>query len=123
MIRRGALFALNHSGGKDSQAMTILLARIVPRQNLLAVHAPLGEAEWPGTIQHIEATVPDGVPLVLAPVASGKTRFSCSFCIHRVPPRIPHRGAAPSGALSPLRRARAAHRPHAVAVANPPCPN
>ena len=233
MIRRGALFALNHSGGKDSQAMTILLARIVPRQNLLAVHAPLGEVEWPGTIEHIEATIPGGVPLVLAPVASGKTlldrieergrfpsasvrwctsdfkrspierelrrylkahprfggrvvncmghradesaaraaraawtrnahnskagrewvdwlpvhalstadvfrvirdagqsphwayaagmrRLSCSFCIHRVPPRLPHRGAAPSGALSPLRRARAAHRPHAVAVANPP---
>ena len=32
MIRAGALVAVNHSGGKDSQAMTILLSRIVRRQ-------------------------------------------------------------------------------------------
>ena len=89
MIRRGALFALNHSGGKDSQAMTILLARIVPRQNLLAVHAPLGEVEWPGTIEHIEATIPGGVPLVLAPVASGKTLLD----------RIEERGRFPSASV------------------------
>ena len=30
MIRAGALVAVNHSGGKDSQAMTILLSRIAP---------------------------------------------------------------------------------------------
>ncbi len=73
MIRAGALVAVSHSGGKDSQAMTILLSRIVPRDQLLAVHAPLGEIEWPGTIEHIEATLPAGVPLIFAPVASGKT--------------------------------------------------
>ena len=53
--------------------MTILLARIVPRDQLVVVHAPLGEVEWPGTIEHIESTLPAGVPLILAPVASGKT--------------------------------------------------
>ena len=53
--------------------MTILLTRIVPRDQLLIVHAPLGEVEWPGTIEHIENTIPPGVPLILAPVASGKT--------------------------------------------------
>jgi len=73
MIRNGALVAISHSGGKDSQAMTILLSRIVPRDRLLVVHAPLGEVEWPGTIEHIEATIPPGVLLILAPVASGKT--------------------------------------------------
>ena len=73
MLRAGALVAANHSGGKDSQAMTILLARIVPLAQLVAVHAPLGEVEWPGTVEHIEATLPAGVPLVFAPVASGKT--------------------------------------------------
>ena len=73
MIRRGALVAVNHSGGKDSQAMTILLARIVPRDQLVVVHAPLGEVEWPGTIEHIENTLPAGVPLIFAHVASGKT--------------------------------------------------
>ena len=73
MIRRGALVALNHSGGKDSQAMTILLSRIVPREQAIVVHAPLGEVEWPGTIEHIEDTLPEDVPLILAPVSSGKS--------------------------------------------------
>ena len=73
LIRRGALVALNHSGGKDSQAMTILLSRIVPREQTIVVHAPLGEVEWPGTIEHFEDTLPEGVPLILAPVSSGKS--------------------------------------------------
>ena len=73
MIRRGALVAVNHSGGKDSQAMTILLSRIVPREQTIVVHAPLGEVEWPGTMAHIEATITEGVPLILAPVTSGKS--------------------------------------------------
>ena len=51
MIRAGALVAINTSGGKDSQAMTILLSRIVPRDQIVAVHAPLGEVEWPGNSQ------------------------------------------------------------------------
>ena len=73
LINRGALIAISHSGGKDSQCMTILLSRIVPRDRLLVVHAPLGEVEWPGTIEHIQDTIPDGVPFILAPVASGKS--------------------------------------------------
>ena len=86
MIRAGALVAINHSGGKDSQAMTILLSRIVPRDRLVAVHTPLGEVEWPGTIEHIEATLPKGVPLIFAPVASGKTLLE----------RVEERGLWPS---------------------------
>ena len=73
MIERGALVALNVSGGKDSQAMGLLLARIVPHDQMVAVHAPLGELEWPGTIEHIENTIPPGVPLIFAPIASGKS--------------------------------------------------
>ncbi len=73
LIDRGALMALNHSGGKDSQCMTILLSRIVPREQLLVVHAPLGEVEWPRTIEHIERTIPPDVPLIMAPVTSGKS--------------------------------------------------
>ena len=48
MIRTGALVAVNTGGGKDSPAMTILLSRIVPHAQLVAVHAPLGEVEWHG---------------------------------------------------------------------------
>ena len=73
MIRAGALVAVNTSGGKDSQSMTILLSRIVPRDQIVAVHAPLVDVEWPGTIEFIRATLPSGMPLILAPVASGKT--------------------------------------------------
>ena len=72
-IHAGALVAINTSGGKDSQAMTILLSRIVPRAQLVAIHAPLGEVEWPGTVRHVETTLPPGVPLIFAPVASGKS--------------------------------------------------
>ncbi len=86
MLRTGALVAISTSGGKDSQAMTILLSRIVPRAQLVAVHAPLGEVEWPGTIEHIEATLPEGAPLILAPVASGKTLLQ----------RVEERGLWPS---------------------------
>ena len=67
MIRAGALVVINTSGGKDSQAMTILLSRIVPRGQIVAVHAPLGEVEWPGTVEFIRATLPPGIPLILLP--------------------------------------------------------
>ena len=45
LIERGALVAVNHSGGKDSQAMMILLSRVVPREQLLVVHAPLADTD------------------------------------------------------------------------------
>ena len=86
MIRAGALVAVSTSGGKDSQAMTILLSRLVPHDRLVAVHAPLGEVEWRGTVDHIEATLPPGVPLIFAPVASGKTLLD----------RVEERGMWPS---------------------------
>lgn len=53
----GALFVINHSAGKDSQAMTIRLKEIVPPEQLLVIHADLGEVEWPGNLDHIRATV------------------------------------------------------------------
>ena len=89
MIRRGALVSISTSGGKDSQAMTILLARIVPHDQLVAVHAPLAEVDWSGTIPHIQTTLPEGVPLILAPVASGKTLLE----------RVEERGKWPSSSI------------------------
>ncbi len=66
MIDRGGLVAINHSGGKDSQAMTIRLVEAgFPRDQLLIVHATLGDVEWPGTISHIRKTT-FGLPLVIA---------------------------------------------------------
>ena len=89
MIHRGALVAVSHSGGKDSQCMTILLSRIVPPERFVFVHAPLGEVEWPGTIEHIEHTIPRGAPLILAHTASGKSLLE----------RIEERGRFPSAGI------------------------
>lgn len=54
LIKRGALFFSNHSGGKDSQAMFAYLRTIVPKDQLIIIHAHLPEVEWEGTIEHIE---------------------------------------------------------------------
>lgn len=56
LIARGALFVVNHSGGKDSQAMYLVLRDLVPREQLAIVHADLGAVEWAGAISHILAT-------------------------------------------------------------------
>jgi 3'-phosphoadenosine 5'-phosphosulfate sulfotransferase (PAPS reductase)/FAD synthetase len=51
LVDAGALFVANHSGGKDSQAMLIKLAAIIPARQLIVVHASLGEVEWPGALE------------------------------------------------------------------------
>ena len=65
LVKRGALFVVNHSGGKDSQAMLIVLRRFVPADQLLVVHAELPGVEWDGTQEHIASTL-DGLPLIVA---------------------------------------------------------
>jgi 3'-phosphoadenosine 5'-phosphosulfate sulfotransferase (PAPS reductase)/FAD synthetase len=54
LITRGATFFCNHSGGKDSQAMFIKLRELVPKDQLIIIHAHLPEVEWEGTVSHIE---------------------------------------------------------------------
>ena len=61
---RGALFAVNHSGGKDSQAMLAYIREHVPARQIVVVHAELPEVEWDGVIDHIRATIGD-LPLVI----------------------------------------------------------
>ena len=51
MAEAGALFAISHSGGKDSQAMTIRLRATLPAGQLVIVHAPAilrGAGAWNG---------------------------------------------------------------------------
>jgi DNA sulfur modification protein DndC len=72
LIEAGALFVANHSGGKDSQAMTIQLRRLVPAEQLVLIHADLPEVDWPGIEEHIRSTAPD-LPLHI--VRAGKTFF------------------------------------------------
>ena len=47
--------------------------QVVPRDRLVAMHAPLGEVERPGAVEFIRAMLPPGMPQILAPVASGRS--------------------------------------------------
>ena len=72
LIEAGFLFVLNHSGGKDSQAMYLRLAPLVPARQLIVVHAILHEVDWSGIPEHIEATTQHPVFYV----AAGKSLLS-----------------------------------------------
>lgn len=67
LIEKRALFAVSHSGGKDSQAMMIRLLAIVPREQIVVVHACLGEVEWKGALELAQQQAADaGVPFIVA---------------------------------------------------------
>lgn len=66
LIERGAIFYVSHSGGKDSQAMYILLSRIVPADQIVVVHADLGKIEWTGVQFHICETIDHKLNVVRA---------------------------------------------------------
>lgn len=66
LIVEGAMFYVSHSGGKDSQAMYVLLKEIVPDDQIIVVHSNLGEVEWPGVIDHIKNTTYHPVNVVKA---------------------------------------------------------
>ena len=57
LIKRGALFVVNHSGGKDSQALYHYVMAHVPEEQVVVVHAILPEVEWDGVEEHVRATV------------------------------------------------------------------
>lgn len=74
LIHAGALFVVNHSGGKDSQAMMIHLLRIIPREQLVVIHAALGDVEWEGALELAEDQARGaGIPFIVA--RSVKTFF------------------------------------------------
>lgn len=67
LIADKALFVVNHSGGKDSQAMFIKLLEVIPADQLLVVHASLGDVEWKGALELAEAqAAAAGVPFIVA---------------------------------------------------------
>lgn len=63
-VERGALFVINSSGGKDSQAMTIALHALVPSHQLIIIHAHLPEVEWDNSLEHIQANAL-GIPVMV----------------------------------------------------------
>ena len=89
LIAQGALFVSNHSGGKDSMALLITLAKRIPARQLIVVHASLGEVEWEGAQEkaqeHAESL---GLPFFVA--RASKTLFQ------KVTGRRQNRPGAPS---------------------------
>lgn len=72
LIGAGALFVANHSGGKDSQAMLIKLAEMIPARQLIVVHASLGKAEWPGALELAQRQAEAlAVPFIVARPVTG----------------------------------------------------
>ncbi len=65
LIDAGALFAVNNSGGKDSQAMLALLRQVVPARQLMVVHAHLAGEEWAGVEDHVRE-ISAGLDVVIA---------------------------------------------------------
>lgn len=87
-IKEGALFVINHSGGKDSQAMMIKLLEWVPKEQVVVVHAALGDVEWHGALELAQQQAHDaGVPFIVA--TTQKTLLS--MVVHRfnVRPEVP----------------------------------
>jgi DNA sulfur modification protein DndC len=68
LVDCGALFVINDSGGKDSQAMKVRLKKLIPHRQLLIMHAHLPEVEWEGSLEHIERYA-DGIPVIVAHAA------------------------------------------------------
>lgn len=59
LIARGALFVVNHSGGKDSQAMMIKIKELVPKDQILVIHAELPGVDWEGTLDAAKKSAGD----------------------------------------------------------------
>jgi DNA sulfur modification protein DndC len=114
LIERGALFVVNHSGGKDSQAMYLKLRDIVPAAQMVHVHADLGAVEWAGAYAHILATTGGERLLVcnakrdLLQMIEGPWHVPLAHPapVHQRPEARPHRAHHPR----PGRRAQGARR-------------
>lgn len=99
-----ALVVVSDSGGKDSQAMYLYLTRIlkVPRKQIRVIHADMPGADWPGTLDHIKATVDERVNVVVA-------KWGETGAVKELYDYVLHRGKFPSAAqrycTSDLKRA------------------
>lgn len=79
LVRQGALVVVNHSGGKDSQALLIHLVEDleIPIDQIIVIHADLGPSEWEGTREHAAlCAAAYGLPLLVTHAldASGRLK-------------------------------------------------
>lgn len=63
LAARGAMFLVNHSGGKDSQAMFHYVHNHVPAEQIVVIHALLPDVDWEGVEDHVRNTTL-GVPVL-----------------------------------------------------------
>lgn len=84
---RGAIFFVNHSAGKDSQAQYAFIRRHVPDSQIRVIHAHLPDVEWPGVIEHIEQNIAPGHTLEMCQSARDLLQ------------RVEERGMFPSPAM------------------------
>jgi len=83
---RGALFAVSHSGGKDSQAMLARIREIVPDEQIVVVHAPLLGVEWDGIMDQVNRYLPEQLkPVLLAPAVDkeGQEKWLLEWVLRR----------------------------------------
>jgi DNA sulfur modification protein DndC len=72
LVAQGALFAVSNSGGKDSQAMLLVIRALVPAEQILVIHAELPGVEWESTESHARA-ISEGLEYIV--VRAKKTFF------------------------------------------------
>lgn len=84
-IKRGAIFYVSHSGGKDSQWLYAVIKDIVPHDQVVVIHADLGEIEWEGVQDHILHTIDHELNVVRA----GKTFFEMVLTRFKKRPDVP----------------------------------
>jgi 3'-phosphoadenosine 5'-phosphosulfate sulfotransferase (PAPS reductase)/FAD synthetase len=80
-----ALVIVNHSGGKDSQAMYLHLTRDlgIPHDQIRVVHADLPGADWPGTLDHVERYTDHDVKVVRAQFKDGAVKELYDYVMKR----------------------------------------
>ena len=79
LIARKALLVINHPRGKDSQAMMIEPLRRIPREQLLVVHASLGEITL--STEQVFATIAAAGQPPHPACTAGNERLPCVSCI------------------------------------------
>lgn len=83
MVNNGAIFYCSHSGGKDSQAMYVYLMNNVPVEQIVVVHADLGDVEWTGVKQHIIDNIDHHLNVVKAVWKDGSEKDLIGYVRHR----------------------------------------
>jgi len=95
LIDSGAHFYVSHSGGKDSLATYATVCELVPSDRITVVHANLGEVEWDGIIEHIEANISHPLTVVSAVFKDGSPKTFLEM-VRRRHQRYPDKPCWPS---------------------------